>query len=281
MVGRCRTDRLDAFPAVSEMLVDTLLTRSRPEGLDLLCVGYGRCDLLRDSCDWHAMRKLAREVPGFVRTVHFYDEVCSQERIREAAEAIPADFESVPRAQVVTAENELDDTYDFIFYFGTYEPGLFDLPQLYFERARHAFVGVRMPGWGMMSNDDYDAARGVYMERHLDFPPERAGPFAPMDDRMREITYDMQDRPVAYVDVFRREDGFERSTTRVDRDVTGDDLAFRTYLRPEKYEALIDLGDDEGRRGGARRRSSSTLVGAACVALTSIASIAPVFSRSG
>lgn len=267
MVGRCRAERLEAFPEVTAFVTDLLLRSSRPEGLDVLCVGYGKCDLLTESCDWHAMRRLVNEFPGLVRTAHFFDPACSGDDTASARADLAAAFGSGTRARILSSDAELDRVYDFVFYFGAYEPGLFDLPGKYVSRARRAFVGVRMPGWGTSTPEQTRAARGVFMERHLDFPPEST-----WDPRMSEIVFDMQDRPVAFVDVF------SRVTTRFEREETGDDRAFRAYLGPEEYDGLVEAAEWDADGGGPSRRPraswrTAAVSVAAAAAVASVASV--------
>jgi hypothetical protein len=256
MVGRCLTERLNKFPELVQFIVD-LVSGYGPE-VTILCAGYGKCDLLEDSCDWKVMKAIAN-VPGVVESVHFYDPSCPD--ASGFRDEVQRDFGSV-NGRVCETETELLESYDFVMYFGAFEKENFGLLDVYKDRTNFAFVHVRMPGWGMVGSDDIFPARGMYMERHLDFPPE---PTARMPDpKLLDLAREMQDRPFAFVEVYRAENEFEREKYRFDRDVTADDGAFRSYLGDEDY-------DRHAQDGGARLRKG--VVGALAI-VTLFASLA-------
>lgn len=257
MVGRCLTERLDKFPELVQFIVD--LVSNYGPGVTILCAGYGKCDLLEDSCDWKVMKAIAA-VPGVVESVHFYDPSCPD--ASGFRDAVQRDFGSV-NGRVCETENGLLDTYDFVMYFGAFENDNFGLLDVYKDRTNFAFVHVRMPGWGMIGPEDILAARKMYMQRYLDHPPEQTKS-GPLDPKLRDLAYEMQDRTYAFAEVYRRETDFEREKVRFDRDVTADDGAFRSYIGPETY-------DRHAQDGGARMRKG---VAGALALVTLFASLA-------
>jgi hypothetical protein len=258
MVGRCLTERLDKFPELVQFIVD--LVEGYGTGLTILCAGYGKCDLLADSCDWKVMKAIAAK-PDVVDSVHFYDPACPD--TSGFRDAVDRDFGSV-NGRVCETEDGLLDAYDFVMYFGAFENENFGLLEVYKDRTDLAFVHVRVPGWGMIGPDDIVSARKMYMQRHLDHPPEQARG-GPLDPTLRDLAYEMQDRTFAFVELYRRENEFEREKYRFDRAETADDGAFRSYIGDEEYDrhAVQD--------GGARMRKG--VVGALAM-VTLFASLA-------
>jgi hypothetical protein len=198
----------------------------------------------------------ARKKPNVVESVHFYDPACPD--TSGFRDAVQRDFGAV-NGRVCETENGLLDRYDFVMYFGAFEEFDFGVLDAYRGRTDIAFVHVRVPGWGMIVMDDVFAARKMYMERHLDFPPDAGAP----DRTVRDLAVEMQDRTFAFVEVYRREREFEREKYRFDRAETSDDRAFRSHIGPDEYDRFATQD------GGAR-----TIVVGALAAVTLIASLA-------
>lgn len=232
------------FPELVRFVVD--LVSGYGPGVTILCAGYGRCDLLADSCDWNVMKAIAA-VPDVVESVHFYDPACPD--ASEFRDAVFIDFGHV-NGRVCETEDGLLDRYDFVMYFGAFENDNFGLLEVYKDRINFAFVHVRIPGWGMLGQDDIFAARKMYMERYLDHPPDQEG-FAPLDPKVRELAAEMQDRPFAFVEVYRVETGFAREKNRFDRDETADDIAFRSHIGSQTYDHATQDGGARMRKGVA------------------------------
>ena len=251
MVGRCKADRLAKFPNLIDFIVD--LVSGYGPGVTILCAGYGHCDLLEDSCDWKAMQEIA-SVPDVVDSVHFYDPGCPD--TSGFRDAVQRDFGSV-NGRVCETENGLLETYDFVMYFGAFEDDDSGLLDVYRGRTNIAFVHVRIPGLGRHRPEDIFPARKMFMERYLDHPPETTTGLP--DPKIRDMAYEMQDRPYAFVDLYSRENDFERENHRFDRAETADDRAFRSHLGAEAYDNYY--AQDGGARarkgvvGGARVRN--------------------------
>lgn len=257
MVGRCKAERLEKFPELIDFIVD--LVSGYGPGVTILCAGYGRCDLLEDSCDWKAMQEIA-SVPDVVDSVHFYDPGCPD--TSGFRDAVERDFGSV-NGRVSETENGLLDRYDFVMYFGAFENDDSGLLDVYKDRTNFAFVHVRIPGWGSYGPELIFPARKMYMERYLDHPPETTT--GKPDPKVRDLAYEMLDRPYAFVELYRRENGFEREKHRFDRAETADDRAFRSHLGSEAYDNYY------AHDGGARVRKG---VAGALAVVTLIASLA-------
>lgn len=257
MVGRCNTDRLSKFPELIDFIAD-VVSGCGP-GVTILCAGYGQCDLLAQSCDWKVMRALV-SMPEVVESVHFYDLGCTD--VSSFQDAVQRDFGSV-NARVCESEKMLLERYDFVMYFGAFENDNFGLLDVYKGRTNIAFVHVRIPGYGMITMNDIFPARKMYMERHLDFPPETATGMP--DPALRDLAVEMQDRTFAFVELYRAERDFQREKYRFDREETADDRAFRSHLGSDEYDYFAKQD------GGAKVRVG--VVGA-LAAITLIASLA-------
>jgi hypothetical protein len=257
MPGRCLANRMSKFPGLVDFIVDVVSAYG--PGVTVLCAGYGRCDLLTESCDWAVMKALT-SMPEVVQSVHFYDPAC-----RDASphrDAVSRDFAGT-NVRVCETEDSLLSRYDFVMYFGAFEKEDF-IRDAYKPRTSIAFVHVRTPGSSQYFEHDYPPARGMYMERHLDFPPEPSemGP----DPRIKDLVLEMQDRPFAFVELYRAERDFEQERYRFDREKTRDDDAFRSHIGPARYD--FELQD-----GGAPAPLRNGVVGA-LAAITLLASLA-------
>jgi hypothetical protein len=177
------------------------------------------------------MKALA-SMPDVVESVHFYDPACTD--ASGFQDAVRRDFGSV-NARVCETENGLLKKYDFVMYFGAFEAGNFGLLDVYKGRTSIAFVHVRTPGFGMVGMDQILPARKMFMERHLDFPPE-TGTMQP-HRTLIDLAHEMGDRTFAFVELYRAERDFEREKYRFDRAPTDDDRAFRSHLGSEMYDA--------------------------------------------
>jgi hypothetical protein len=245
------------FPELVEFIVNLVLEHG--PSVSILCVGYGQCDLLQQSCDWAVVKALASwvarrsiEVPP---CVHFYDSTCTDATPHVGA----LERELAPiNVRVCESEADLLERYDFVLYFGAFEDDDFGLQQTYESRTTNAFVHVRIPGFGMITNEGIEAAGKLFMERHGHAPPARV----PLDPRVRALALEMQDRPFAFVRVYRAEQGWAREMHRFFRVDTSDDKAFEKHIGDYDYWRVFV--------GGGRSKPCSSIALLATTALFSI-----------